>query len=391
MIDSLSLRNLAPLLVLVLLFGCAPSEAPNDAAVSDDQTREDVGDEVTDEPRAVMQTESFDFDVAGNTLAGLFDRPVDREASATIIIVHGYGETNVVEGNWYNQLRSTFARIGINTLIWDKPGCGPSGGEFNINQPVQSSAEEVNAAVQALRDRNLPGTETIGLWGVSRAGWIVPLALAEDPSIAFWISVSGTDGKENARYLLEENFRIEGRSEEETAVLIAEWQARVDTVWKNGTYQDYLDAAPNLSADPFMEFMGWSGNASEQAFLADQEKFRTGELLIDAETGLPVYIPDFPGLLASIDLPVLAIFGEQDTNVDWRSTADLYQTTLGANPDAALSIKTFPNANHNLKPCQQCGVREMAAQSGNIPYADGYYESMIEWLIAQGFGSNPST
>ena len=42
-----------------------------------------------------------------------------------------------------------------------------------------------------------------------------------DPSIAFWTSVSGTDDKQNARYLLESNFIIEGRTVEETAALLA--------------------------------------------------------------------------------------------------------------------------------------------------------------------------
>ena len=36
---------------------------------------------------------SFAFEVAGNRLVGLLDRP-ERPAEATIIIVHGAGETN---------------------------------------------------------------------------------------------------------------------------------------------------------------------------------------------------------------------------------------------------------------------------------------------------------
>ena len=339
------------------------------------------------EPLEILRTEAFDFEVDGNRLSGLLDRPADRAPRATIVIVHGYGETSVVENDWYRGLRSRFAEIGIGTLLWDKPGCGASEGEFDINQPVQSSAREVVAAIRALRERGIEGSETVGLWGVSRAGWIAPLAIAEEASVAFWISVSGTDDKENARYLIESNLRLEGHTEAETQALVAEWQARFDTVWQGGTYREYLDAAPNLSDHPFMHLMGWGGHASEQAFLDDQERFRTGEYRVDEVDGLMVHVPEFRSLLASIEMPVLAIFGEKDTNVDWRKTSELYRTTIGANPAASLTVHTFPDGDHNLKRSETGGIREMREQPGDTPYVDGYPDVMFRWLVAQGFGS----
>jgi hypothetical protein len=37
---------------------------------------------------------------------------------------------------------------------------------------------------------------------------------------------------------------------------------------------------------------------------------------------------------------VLALFGEQDRNVDWRQTRALYTETIGRNPRARLTVKT---------------------------------------------------
>lgn len=333
-----------------------------------------------------MQTEPFTFDVAGRTLVGLLDRPVGREPRSTVILVHGYGETDVVEGNWYHDLRSQFARVGVSTLVWDKPGCGQSEGEFDIDQPVQSSADEVVAAAHALQERGLLGTGPVGLWGISRAGWVAPLVMRDEPDIAFWISVSGPDGKENARYLLRENFRIEGRSPEEVRTLVGEWQGRFNTVWQGGTYQDYLDAGPTLDADPFVALMGWSTLASENDFYSYQEAFRTGDLTVDEDEGLMVYVPDFASLLASIRRPVLALFGENDSNVDWRRTAGLYRETIGANADASLTIRVFAGANHNIKVCQACGVREMMSPPWDRPYAQGYHDTIADWLVANSFG-----
>ena len=332
-------------------------------------------------------TERFAFEVGGNELVGFLDRPVGRGAMATIVLVPGYGRTNVHEQRWIAELRPLFTGLAMNVLVWDKPGCGESEGEFDIDQPVASSAEEVVAAVRALRERGGPGSEAIGLWGVSRAGWIAPLALRAEPSIAFWISVSGTDDKENARYLLSSNWPLEGRSEGETATLVAEWQTAFDLVSRGGSYQEYLDATRHLREDPFMQFMGWDGAWAEEDFLADQARFARGELHFDEETGLMVHVPGFRRLLSSLDLPVLALFGEKDTNVDWRSTAALYRETLGKNPAASLTIQVFPDANHALKPCETGGVREMREMPWDTPYVEGYHDEMRYWLVAHGFGA----
>ncbi|GAA6137735.1 hypothetical protein NBRC116583_14820 [Arenicella sp. 4NH20-0111] len=338
-----------------------------------------------------FSTSGFEFKVDGQRLDGILDTPADQKATATIILVHGYGKTNVVEQNWFYDLRSQFASIGINTVVWDKPGCGRSEGVFDANQPVQSSAKEVVLAVEALQASGLAGTEKIGLWGISRAGWIAPLAMAADPSIAFWISVSGTDDKENFRYLLESNLPLEGRSKEQTLRLVNEWQARFNIAWQGGTFEESKKAGTNLDEDPFMKYLlGDSGRPDDEVakrtFEDYQQKFRSKELLVDEEAELMVYVPEFKKLLSNIDRPVLAIFGEKDTIVDWRKTQTLYQETIGVNPKASLAVKTFVDANHNLQQSKTGALREFENVTDGVPIVQGYYEAMRGWLIELGFG-----
>ena len=360
----------------VLLAGCGP-DAPSTEAEAP-----------APEAGASIRTDTFSFEVGGSRLVGLLDTPTDRDATSTIVLVHGYGGTNVVAGNGYADLRAHFAALGINVLVWDKPGHGMSEGEFDIDQPVESSAEEVVAAVHALRGRGIPGSDRIGLWGRSRAGWIAPLAIRAEPSVAFWISVSGVDDRENARYLLASNLPIEGRSAEETERLVDAWQRSVDAVWRGGSYEEYLEAASELGEDPFVQFMGWGQPATREKFLADQARFERGELTVDEESGLPVYVRGFRDLLSSLDLPVLALFGEKDTNVDWRETAELYRETIGENPRAELSVRVFTGANHDLEQSRTGGVRE--GRTRDAPYAEGYLDAMAAWLVSHGFGSRPA-
>ncbi len=189
---------------------------------------------------APMTTQKFDFISNGTRLSGFVDIPAVRTARAMIVIIPGYGKTDVSGRTSYFDLRSRFTHLGISTLIWDKPGCGESQGTFDADQPVASSAREVFDAVQHARESKLPGSQKVGLWGISRAGWIAPLAITRNSNIAFWISVSGTDDKENFPYFLESNLRIEGRTEPEINILLGEWQHGFQITSGGGTFEAYL-------------------------------------------------------------------------------------------------------------------------------------------------------
>jgi pimeloyl-ACP methyl ester carboxylesterase len=334
-----------------------------------------------------MKTEPFEFVADGNRLRGLVDLPDGGPPQAVLLFVHGYGRTDVVAQSWYHDLRSRFTELGIATVVWDKPGCGTSEGTFDIDQPVASSAREVAAAVGQVR-KTLPHVRKIGLWGISRAGWIAPLAMAQDPGIGFWISVSGTDDKENFPYFIESNFRIEGRSEAQIALLMAEWRRGFELTTHGGTFEAYLEATKTLRNDPFMLFLTGSADRSRTEFLEEQRRFRTGAFQVDEGTGLMVYVPGFRSLLGGLDVPVLAIFGEKDGNVDWRKTRALYAETIGRNPRARLTVKTFPDGNHNLHRSGTGGYREMLEiLKGPSKMSDGYYETILEWLRTEVLGA----
>jgi alpha-beta hydrolase superfamily lysophospholipase len=330
-----------------------------------------------------MKTESFDFIFEGNKLDGVLDLPALKEPESLVLIIQGYGRTNVVAGNWYNQLRAAFVQQGIACYIWDKPGCGKSEGVFDVNQSVQNSAREAIAAIQDLKRRNVHGSSKIELWGISRAGWICPLIIQAYPSIAFWISVSGTDDKENFGYLLETNLRIEGRSEEQTQRLMSEFYNGNNIFRKGGSFAEYQKATQNLRKDTF-----WLSVSGEQytleGYQRNQKKVIDEHHAFDEKTGLMIYVSGFRDILHSIHCPVLAIFGEKDANVDWRKTKTLYRETIGANKGARLTIRTFPSGNHNIMNCKTGGYHEHT--EGSQP-CDGYYDAIALWLRENQFGS----
>lgn len=327
-----------------------------------------------------VKTESFEFVHNGKKLSGLLDLPTGQKPTSIVLIIQGYGKSNIVEGNWYYDLRSNFVKLGIACVIWDKPGCGKSEGDFDINQTVQSSADETISAIKEIERKNIAGSNKIGLWGISRAGWICPLVIQQYPKISYWISVSGTDDKENFGYLLETNLRIEGRSETEIQLLVSEWKRGSDIFRKGGTFAIYEKATYNLRKDSFWIFLN-SSSETEESYLSKQKKFISEGHKFDKKTGLMIYVPNFRKTLMKIQCPVLAIFGEKDANINWRQTITLYKETIGKKTKANLTIKTYPDCNHNLKSCKTGGLKETIENNNKYqPTCDGYFDAMSLWL-----------
>jgi len=93
-----------------------------------------------------------------------------------------------------------------------------------------------------------------------------------------------------------------------------------------------------------------------------------------------IYVPGFRQILKTIRCPVLALFGERDSVVDWRSTMALYMETIGSGVGADLAVKTFPSCNHNMLQCRTCGVREDRETNGPRQPCAGYLDAIITWI-----------
>ncbi|MGB6228677.1 MAG: alpha/beta hydrolase [Litorimonas sp.] len=338
----------------------------------------------TAQPTAPDAAGDFEFRSGRTTLSGVYDPPsTDEPARGLVLFIHGYGPSDVRGWNMYAELRERFNDLGFATAVWDKPGQGRSGGEFDINQPVRSSADEVVAAARHLRELDVPGAHNIGLWGISRAGWIAPLALSRDEALTFWISVAGTTAEDNFPHLLLSNLPHEGGTEEEATRLRGEWQAGCEALRTGAPYERYLAATETLRANEYILGMrgAWPSRLQyglQQARCKDGSCPETDDALCAY-----VFVEAFDRMLAELDVDVLALFGERDLNIDWRRTRTLYEDTIGRNPEASLSIVTFPEADHNIDRSETGSLREMQSRDGAVK-ADGYYDVQAEWLARQG-------
>ncbi|MEL7162810.1 MAG: alpha/beta hydrolase, partial [Bacteroidota bacterium] len=250
-----------------------------------------------------VDDKDFAFEYKGVKYNGLIELP-EQKARGMIVLIPGHGPTDFVEGADYGELRSALNESGFAVCFWDKAGCGQSEGTYDHNQSVESSAEEAIAAIAKIKKLAVPGSDQMGLWGISRAGWICPLSIERDPSIAFWITVSGTDQFENSRYMLAANLRAENRSEKEIDVLLGEWDYYQKVLVRGGeSFDNFLAGITNLMNDPY--FNPDDFQFSEEVFKSVQSAYQNNGMNYDDSTNLAIMVDDFERKLSGIAIPVL--------------------------------------------------------------------------------------
>lgn len=196
-------------------------------------------------------------------------------------------------------------------------------------------------------------------------------------------AVSGVPAEDNKYYLIKSNLPLEGRTPEETDRLMEEWKRGRQLFMQGADYGAYLTATENLRSDPAVlyfagDLTGTRGRyeADQRAYMQSKEKYE-----FDKETLSVIRVPNFSGMLSALEVDVLALFGDRDTNVDWRKARALYESTIGQQANATLTIRTFPGCNHSINRTETGSVREVEG----IPIragmkCDGYYETQLDWL-----------
>lgn len=326
-------------------------------------------------------SENFQFKFKGNILKGKVEYLMDKEPTSTIFIIPGDGQTNFIDTtNYYYGVINEFVNAGLAVCFWDKSGCGNSEGEYDHKQSgdVDTSALEAIVAINKLKEKKKKITKKIGLWGISRAGWVCPLIIERIP-IDFWISVSGTDDKDNYRYLLESNWLLKGHSKEKTNLLLKEWDYCLKALTKvEVSYLDFKNSTQNLYADSLYNSFG-GVLPSETEYKEYLDYYKSSGYKFDGITGLQIMIEDFSSTLRKVNCNILAIFGKNDSQVDWQSTMKLYKETIGNNPNITLTIQKIANCNHSMSKCDTGEIGEDLSKYNWQP-CDDYYSTMINWL-----------
>ena len=265
-------------------------------------------------------TEELTFESRGARLVGTLYLPPGEGPHPVMVGVHGSGRIDRSD-LYQGEAARYFAPRGVAFFMYDKRGVGASSGVYpgSYSSSMVLYAFDALAAVDHLVTRDDIDAERVGLWGMSQAGWIIPLAASLDQEkIAFMITISGP------------------------TVSIAEENA-------------YSDLTGQTEGRP----TGATAEAIDRALAAVEPK------------GL-----DASAFIAELTMPGLWIYGALDQSVPWRQgVADLEE--IAATWDRDFTWKVFEGANHGLRAARTGGTWERPRP--HRPVA-GYLEFMADWL-----------
>ncbi|WP_241777932.1 prolyl oligopeptidase family serine peptidase [Streptomyces sp. CT34] len=101
-----------------------------------------------------------------------------------IVLVGGAGPGPREE---YRQEAEAFARAGITTLVYDKRTVGYS----RLHKDFGLLADDALAGVRLLQSRSGVNPRQVGLWGFSEGGWVAPLVASRSTDVAFVVTIGG--------------------------------------------------------------------------------------------------------------------------------------------------------------------------------------------------------
>jgi uncharacterized protein len=317
-------------------------------------------------PRGV---EPLVFESAKRQLFGYIDAPRARGPHPAVLLIHDSGQTDVTRGNGdFAELRTALRAAGFASVVWDQPGSGCSGGRYRGLADLYLRSDDVLAAVDALREQGQIDAERVGALAVGEGAWPAAMAAARG-GLDFLILVGGpaADPIGRMRYVARQHLIGEGYDEEEAESLSARLADALGMMRDQAGYRDYRAAVQPLSQYPLFPPL------SELAGDVYASERRYDELRESA--ALHVTIDVF---LAALEIPVLAMWGDRDADVDWRRGVRVYEEAFERAANDSALIRLFDGADHLI--CAEVEGEECRL-------AEGFLETVIAWLRAHGLAA----
>jgi pimeloyl-ACP methyl ester carboxylesterase len=314
------------------------------------------------------------------TLAGTLTIPEGKGPHPALVLITGSGpqdrDETIVGHKPFAVLADHLSRRGIAVLRYDDRGVGESSGEF-AQATMEDSATDAWAAVEFLRARPEIDPKRIGVLGHSEGALVGPAVAAAHPKqIAFVVMLAGTGvtGQEVITHQLRLIMKAGGASDE----LIAR-----DAGYAERMYAAVL-ASPPGQARPALEpiVKEWYEG------LEPDERQGVGGFEQALEQQVRPYetpwMRHFLGYdpaptLAKLKMPVLAINGELDLQVDPDQNLPAIEKALKKNKRA--KFVRLPGLNHLFQPATTGSPSEYG--SIEITLDAAMLDQVASWVRAQ--------
>lgn len=311
-------------------------------------------------------TNLLSFDSDKFTLRAELKLPaLDKKTYPLVIMVHGDGNGFI---RYHNKLKYSFHAAGYATLIWDKPGNGGSSGLLSDDNLLEERSSILLKAIEEMKKHPKINPESIGLWGISQASYVIPKVLGKTNDIKFVIltGAAGENGINQTAYFVSRQILCEGFSEEEAE----EARELVVQVSSAKTYEDYKKYGQILLEKyPIVKKLDY------MAGILPEDKWKAKET-----ESLSYFNPI--DVIQKTTIPTLVFLGELDKNVNPIQAKEAYNTALKKAGNSHYTVEFIPGADHDIilcdTGCQSERNNRSVAEWNN--YAPEYLIKMEEWL-----------
>jgi len=332
-------------LLLCFLVGCSPSQPA--------------------ESTAETSFHSGPFRVVGDLRL-----PEGKGPHPVVVFVHGDGPNNRTSGGSYIPIIERMLRAGYATFAWDKPGTGESTGEIDRSQLIEQRSQIVLDAIAMLKEHPDIDAQQIGLWGISQAGYVMPVVLSKSDDVAFMIAVScpGVAGVDQGAYLVSAQAVCAGLPEEDAEQV----EYLLSAIERARTYDEYVQYKEQLAAYPALASVTELGLTLE---IRPEEEWHAHDPNGD-------YFWNPIEIIEQTTIPVLAFYGTKDTQVDPYQGVEAYQAALKRAGNPNFRIELIQDGDHNIILSNSgCLIeREWRSAKEWRNYPPQYLDTMEEWL-----------
>ncbi|MBN2433151.1 MAG: alpha/beta fold hydrolase [Acidobacteria bacterium] len=310
--------------------------------------------------------EEFGFTAGRFALAGELRLPTGEGPHPLVIMVHGDGPAS---RRYFFSLKKCFLEAGYATLMWDKPGCGESTGSFSREHLRAERAAILLAAIEKCKRDPRLDARLMGVWGISQAGYVIPMALPQTEDIAFMIlvGVAGENGIRQTAYFVSRQILCEGYSAEQAE------EARKLAAGVCGalSYEEYVRYGEVLLARyPIVRDLDF------MAGILPAERWQAQEPDSEAYVD-PIRVMELT------TIPVRVFLGEKDRNVDPRQAVEAYEQAFRSAQNPDFAVRLIPGTDHNIILCETGCEKERRNRSREewSRYAPEYLQAMKDWLL----------
>jgi dienelactone hydrolase len=299
--------------------------------------------------------ESVHFSSGNVTLAASLFTPPGKTPHPGIVLIGGSGSAQRGDLNEYAR---HLCSLGFCALTYDKRGSGESTGDWTTSS-LDDLADDAAAAIAYLKKLPQVDPNRVGVWGVSQAGWIIPVLSMRSLGLAFAIVLTGGGATprevemSSYEHALDEE-KVSGEDRRDAEALLARYFEWLKTgVDRTGLIAAIEEARPKS---------WYSVIALDQ--ILPSERFRPKWQWVATFDPLP--------LIKKMQMPVIVVLGEKDHLLPVELSAQRWREGLAAAGNTHAFVKILSGANHAGR------LGEM--HSGDSPISSEYFRVVGDFL-----------